>query len=713
MVIISSSNANVKSDTWQHVSFTYNKSTSNVNLFINDQLVGFANNVFINLDNSSNDFFLGHDNNNNNIDDFFEGAMDDILIYNKELNSKELNFIRDSNQTDLFLKSKLVGHWSFDQFTNIVDNFFDHSTYSNNGIVSGTLMYGSEVSKGNKSIKFDGTSSIIASNISLHPNYMSVGAWVNPSTYGQPFVKKNEVFEFGINSSGTPHFQVGDTVPTGLKFRPYQDINDSPNNFLHAHYELDDDFKDYKNIHNDAYASNVTFTNSYNMVGHKCAQLNGSNSFINIGNVLNDTNPNKITLSSWVNLQELQSGKSYPIMSLNNGFEWWISKDYNNDTSINFYPLNKSLVTINTFDILSGIGSFNITSAINRNYFITILTQDLDLDKVDNIDIIKNIGLTTELKFRVREKSPYGRIDFSELQLFDHNDNLIEYEAVLHGNYDISRGNAQSLNDNIKNPGAIYATGADYNVDDILITITPKHATYFATLSYFKLFYFRPKYGPGFDILNQNNEIIAQSTTTSASDPDYDTTYNTLALMNTNGLYHQVNVNNVITSDVNSQTYSFTTNVVHTIDGTNYPLNHVNEAYVYVLLNGGLLNETLVYKQHIQALDNKPYVSFNYTTQSSEITTTGFVYSAYANVTTIKLIAFHDVLNISSSDIENLPSMIDFDVVSIFEIFEVNHTLTQYYSDLSGSTQPIDDSKSYTIVFYVKDALGSEITFGM
>lgn len=130
-----------------------------------------------------------------------------------------------------------------------------------------------------------------------------------------------------------------------------------------------------------------------------------------------------------------------------------------------------------------------------------------------------------------------------------------------------------------------------------------------------------------------------------------------------------------------------------------------------MLLNGGIMNETLVYKQRVQAVDNKPYVTLDSTSNSTNITTMGSIYSAYSDISTIKLMIFHDILSVSLTDIENLPSMIDFiNTVPAFDIFQVNYTLTHYYSDLSGSTQPIDNSKTYKVVLYVKDSIGSEVS---
>ena len=138
---IFSSNANLTSGEWHHISFTYNRFTSNVNLFVNNQLVGNANDVFIDLSKSSENFLIGKDNYNG--DNFLTGAIDDIKIYNRELNTDELTYLSNSNITDLLLKNQLVGQWTFEQFNEIVDTFIDSSTFENNAVSSANIVRGS------------------------------------------------------------------------------------------------------------------------------------------------------------------------------------------------------------------------------------------------------------------------------------------------------------------------------------------------------------------------------------------------------------------------------------------------------------------------------------------------------------------------------------------------------------------------------------------
>ena len=160
---------------------------------------------------------IGKDNHDG--DNFLTGAIDDIKIYNRELNANELTYLSNSNNTDLFLKNQLVGHWTFEEFNEVVnENFVDSSTFENTAVSSANVVRGSQPLKGNTSVAFDGSSNISASNQGINTNYMSIGAWVKPTEYNTTFVEKEGVFSLGINSDGMPDLKIGDTATDGLSF---------------------------------------------------------------------------------------------------------------------------------------------------------------------------------------------------------------------------------------------------------------------------------------------------------------------------------------------------------------------------------------------------------------------------------------------------------------------------------------------------------------
>lgn len=204
-----SSNANIQPNEWNHIAFTYNKETSNVNLFVNNKIVN-SSKLEIELSKSLSDFNIGYSSNINDGEAYFNGTIDEILLYNRELNPKELEYVSKSNNTDLFLKNLVAGRWSFDEFTTQVNNLLDNSGNNNTAISSGNVTRGSTPAFGNHSIAFDGSSKISAPNASLHTGYMSVGAWIKPTAYGETFIKKEGVFDVGIRSDGYPKMTIGE-----------------------------------------------------------------------------------------------------------------------------------------------------------------------------------------------------------------------------------------------------------------------------------------------------------------------------------------------------------------------------------------------------------------------------------------------------------------------------------------------------------------------
>ena len=102
-------------------------------------------------------------------------------------------------------KDKLVN-----VFNTLLNNLLDNSGNNNTAVASGNVTRGSTPAFGNHSIAFDGSSKISAPNTSLHTGYMSVGAWIKPTAYGETFIKKEGVFDVGVSSDGFPKMTIGD-----------------------------------------------------------------------------------------------------------------------------------------------------------------------------------------------------------------------------------------------------------------------------------------------------------------------------------------------------------------------------------------------------------------------------------------------------------------------------------------------------------------------
>ena len=389
---ISSTDANLVAGEWAHVSFTYNKFTSNVNLFVNNTLVGSANDVFIDLTKTNSDFAIGYDMDNTGATSHFSGAVDDIQIYNRELTTGEIAYLSNSSNVDLFLKNQLVGHWSFEEFTTVADNFMDKSTFDNTSVVtSGNVSYGSQPSKGNTSIVFDGTNTMSASNEGFNTNYMSIGAWVKPTDSNTTFVEKDGVFSFGLNSNGLPDLKIGDSDTSSLKF-----LKNLNNSSLKSHLTFEENVKDSVG-YTQAVATNTTFqTDSYNpSIGGSSMVLDGVDSYVNTGKILENINdPNQMTMGMWVNLQDLEEGKSYPLVSVNNGFEWWVDKNGDN-AKLNYYQPGVVEFSIGTFSVADNVGTGNIviTTETDKTYSVALFTGELDMNDADDINKFKTVAV--------------------------------------------------------------------------------------------------------------------------------------------------------------------------------------------------------------------------------------------------------------------------------------------------------------------------------
>lgn len=392
MSSVVSTNANLVFGDWNHVSFTYNKSSSTVKIFVNGNEVGSAVDVNINLQDNSQDFLLASN---------FEGAIDDVIIYNKELTRNEMSFLADSTKYhDNTLTSKLSGHWSVHDFTTVVDSIFDSSQHNNHAASAGTVVHTqTQSSKGNVGLAFNGLLSVSASNDSFKADFMSVGAWVNPSNYDGSILSKDGVFNLKLNTFGEPELIINseDNVHyTNLyTFSPDDDSAKlvSPQVAFEpvAHFEFNNDVSDTTGLNANGTASNIRFVSSSDFFGKTCAELTDTDSYINIGKVLQQvTNSNQFTLSTWVNLQELQNNSNYPIMSLNNSFELFVSKDSTN-SFLNFYvPQAPTLLNFDRFS--ASEGEFTVSTSTNLQYTHVVLTENLDLNIAENVNLVKNIA---------------------------------------------------------------------------------------------------------------------------------------------------------------------------------------------------------------------------------------------------------------------------------------------------------------------------------
>lgn len=136
----------------------------------------------------------------------------------------------------------------------------------------------------------------------------------------------------------------------------------------------------------------------------------------------------------------------------------------------------------------------------------------------------------TTLRLKVVEKSTHGRIDMAELQLLDAAGGLVPYTATIAAS---ANDNAQAsylydnkpLSGSGAQVGVIWQDGNAYNVGDVLVTVTPDAASA-ANVRSIRLVYYRPKYGPTFNIIDELGTVrgtVYKNTDVSKDDLHYST----------------------------------------------------------------------------------------------------------------------------------------------------------------------------------------------
>ena len=364
MSLISTS-ANIQVDEWNHVSFTYNKVSSNVNLYLNGSNIANSN-LKIDLTSTIDDIFIGY-NSNLSGKFFFDGSIDEILLFDRELTSNEIANLVDYNRDNFFLENKLVGYWTFDEFKTHATTFIDNSVNNNEGVSVGNVQYGTKVMKGNHSIAFDGNSRVEISNNSLHSDYMSIGCWVKPTTVNTKIISKQDVFSLEINQDALPELKIGNvsTSDSKLVLSAKSEIVENKK----AHFQFENNLKDSTNINSDAISTDTTFEPSFNQLGKICLKTQSNTSKINFGKLIqNVSNPNQMTFSTWINMTDLSNYKDYSIFKLKNGFDFFLRNNNNGNKSLcmNYYQVPSDL-SVNLFEFTANTANISFTINTNRD----------------------------------------------------------------------------------------------------------------------------------------------------------------------------------------------------------------------------------------------------------------------------------------------------------------------------------------------------------
>lgn len=217
MTTLTSSSNIIDTHTWNHVCFTYNKYNSNISLFVNNELVS-TNNIDFNIKDivSDVDFNIGY-NHTLGSNNYFEGKIDEIVLYNTVLDKQHIEYISNPNNSLQFLKNN-VNRISINPITKTL-NVIDTSDSNVSPTIVGDVVISSDITYGLKSMKFTGDSHISIQNDGIDPKLFSIGTWVNPTdNINQTFIKKEGVFELGTNEFGNIRFDINDVPSDQLKY---------------------------------------------------------------------------------------------------------------------------------------------------------------------------------------------------------------------------------------------------------------------------------------------------------------------------------------------------------------------------------------------------------------------------------------------------------------------------------------------------------------
>ncbi len=156
--------------TWTHVAMVHDGTKDKI--FINGAL---ANEKDVAGALNSTNYPLGIGSNPIDGGNYFNGSLDDILIYNRALTDQEIADLYAAQNMAPSYPDELVAYYPFDGNAN------DVTPFTNNAKVSGAQLGDDRFDKANKAYAFDGVNDEItaANSPQLNTDYTTVSFWVN------------------------------------------------------------------------------------------------------------------------------------------------------------------------------------------------------------------------------------------------------------------------------------------------------------------------------------------------------------------------------------------------------------------------------------------------------------------------------------------------------------------------------------------------------
>jgi hypothetical protein len=216
--VFSTNLASIVPNEWIYASFSYDRHTSNVRMYVNDRELINTNNASIGNHTSYNEFFVGT---NSTQTSYLDGSISTIDLYNTNIYYKHIkNHI--SNDTNYL--NNVNGFWKLTSMELSPDSFLDVSGNSNDLSIHGVVEYTDTFpSFGTKTPLFNGdVASYLSSDMKqVSTNYFSVAVWFNPSVIkeGQWVLSKMGNFGLTMDIFGLPILQIENTRTSTYSFR--------------------------------------------------------------------------------------------------------------------------------------------------------------------------------------------------------------------------------------------------------------------------------------------------------------------------------------------------------------------------------------------------------------------------------------------------------------------------------------------------------------
>ncbi len=144
----------VNLNSWYNFVTTYDKTTKDLKYYLNGDLISTIQ-IDFNISNTTRDLFIGMQNCGSGAEWYWNGKIDDIRIYNRDLSNTEVQQLYQEKAPPVTLQTGLIAYYPFNGNAN------DESGNGNNGNVFGVTNTTDRFGNTNSAYDFNGTSNYI------------------------------------------------------------------------------------------------------------------------------------------------------------------------------------------------------------------------------------------------------------------------------------------------------------------------------------------------------------------------------------------------------------------------------------------------------------------------------------------------------------------------------------------------------------------------